>query len=114
MIGHSKGGAEAITNAFMTNTNCITFNPLAQNLNLDATIIKNYTRVMIHFVVEGEVLNKWFGEVKVGQTIYLDTQVFKTNKKPDDILNHNMPAIKSGLKAKGYKSWKNVPLSSVR
>jgi hypothetical protein len=116
MVGHSKGGAEAIFNALWTGTNCITFNPYAQSINKESSLVKYYTGEMVHFVVSGDALNKYFGKAKVGQTIPLYTQVWDTKKTwfggikkvPNERGNHSMNSVINGLWQKGYTRWEKV------
>ncbi len=59
-VGHSKGGAEAAANAFVTNKNAILFNPATlfpDAYNLDTS---NYDADMTAYVVKGEILDDIF------------------------------------------------------
>jgi len=64
MVGHSKGGAEAICAAIMTNRNCLTYNtmipdllPTLPNTLLISAFAFSYTKKMTHFVVGSEPLS---------------------------------------------------------
>ncbi len=56
MVGHSKGGAEAVANAVATNTNCIVFNPATTFLQSYGLTEKDYTADMYVYAVAGEPL----------------------------------------------------------
>ena len=56
MIGHSKGGAEAVANAVATNTNCIVFNPATTFLQSYDLSADGYTSDMYVYAVKGEPL----------------------------------------------------------
>ena len=83
MVGHSKGGAEAVINAIAADTNCITFNSMTPNLNAYSIETPEGVRIKLsekakshlgsltHYVVKGDPLNSIFGEVPVGETRYL-------------------------------------------
>ncbi|MDQ0047821.1 RHS repeat-associated protein [Paenibacillus polymyxa] len=109
MVGHSKGGAEAIANAVANNKNAITFNPAVPSLSKYGLSNKNYTANAINFVVTNEILNKTLGTVDTGTTNYLPTQykikwwhsdAYKTWQM---IRNHKMGSVKNALKEDGYK-----------
>ena len=70
-VGHSKGGAEAAANAVATNKKAILFNPMIPNLALYGLNPNEYSSDMTSYVIEGEILNSVFGEVRVGNTEYL-------------------------------------------
>ncbi|MCL2679489.1 MAG: hypothetical protein FWF18_04310 [Dehalococcoidia bacterium] len=86
MVGHSKGGLEATWNAIVTGTNCITFNPMVITffgigmMSYSSAIEAHKTRLykgevtMNHYVVDGDILNKLFGQSQIGTTVYLPTQ----------------------------------------
>jgi len=78
MVGHSKGGAEAMVNAIATNTNCITFNTLAMSMDFYCTpteirAYKESGAQVTHYVVGGDPLNRIFGKPSVGETILLNS-----------------------------------------
>jgi hypothetical protein len=111
MVGHSKGGAEAIANAIATDRECITFNPAIPNLGAYGLTekAKSYDNSrMTHYVVKGEALNNIFGENSVGTTAYLNQQhitpwyciggVRTGVDVYNAIQNHLMPAVIAGLK----------------
>jgi len=109
MIGHSKGGAEAIANAVATGRNAITFNPMSPNLKEYSLDGSSYTGTMIHYVVKGDILNTTFGTPSVGATSYLKQQ-FKTpwvlkysifGGPINPIKNHYMSAVINALKEEG-------------
>lgn len=111
MVGHSKGGAEAIANAVANNKNCITFNtaiPYLGEYGLDQTYYSSW-RTMDHYVVRGEILNYLFGKPSIGKTIILPTQhEFKWWYSPKRVLevrvdNHSMSSVISALREKGYR-----------
>lgn len=60
MVGHSKGGAEAILNALETNKNCIVFNPAAPNPAAYGINATQYTGSMTSYIVRGEILSSIF------------------------------------------------------
>ena len=70
-VGHSKGGGEAMANAVATNRNAITFNLAKANLPVYGLgqAKKAYSATMIHYVVEGEILNSLFGDASIGTTV---------------------------------------------
>ena len=83
MVGHSKGGAEAIANAVATKTSSITFNTMVPHLRAyffrfqicDYTAkIEDGTVSMNHYVVTGDILNYIFGTPSIGKVNYLDQQ----------------------------------------
>ncbi|MBD0379576.1 DUF6531 domain-containing protein [Paenibacillus sedimenti] len=76
MVGHSKGGAEAVVNAVANNLNAITFNPAIPKLDEYGLSDEDYTASVKNYVVTREVLNDTFGEVPTGTTYYLPQQVF--------------------------------------
>lgn len=100
-IGHSKGGAEATINALITGNDAITFNTAKPNVEAYKHRLKNSDVDIWNYVVEGDVLNKFFGESTEGDTIYLSRQA-----KGDDILsnieNHLMSWVKKALREDGY------------
>jgi len=85
MIGHSKGGAEALANALITNSNAITFNSavLWASQNGLSIAAENFTGTMLNFVVDGDILGllnsflvstRVLVEIPIGQSIQLPTQ----------------------------------------
>jgi hypothetical protein len=76
MVGHSKGGAEAVANAVANNKNAITFNPAKPDLSEYGLSDLDYTASVTNYVVTGEVLNGLFGEVPTGTTVPLPQQIF--------------------------------------
>ncbi|MGQ3478931.1 hypothetical protein [Paenibacillus sp. TY11] len=109
MMGHSKGGAEAIANAVANNKNAITFNPAVPSLGKYGLSNKDYTASVTNYVVKDEILNKTLGSVDTGTTVYLPTQ-YKINWWHSDayktwqmIRNHKMGSVKNALKEAGYK-----------
>ncbi|CAM2776603.1 hypothetical protein PASE110613_00130 [Paenibacillus sediminis] len=108
MVGHSKGGAEAIANAVKNNKNAITFNPAIPSLRYYVSGVEKYTANLTNYVVTDEILNNTFGEVKIGKTVYLKTQ-HKTKwwyspafNVLQMIKNHKMDAVISALKEEKY------------
>ena len=118
MVGHSKGGAEAMYNAVYTDTNCITFNsaPTSFTPNGLSAAERTYRaklasgeRTMTHYVVSGEVLNWVFGPSSLGKTETVKTQFWfdptftilwwtlTSRKEPDRLQNHPMGAF--------FKAW---------
>ena len=83
MVGHSKGCLEATWNAIVTGTNCITFNPmvitvLSRDVVCYMSSLVTYQGLlakgevtMTHHVVEGEYLNRIFGNSIIGETKFL-------------------------------------------
>ncbi|MGW8956696.1 RHS repeat domain-containing protein [Paenibacillus sp. NPDC055715] len=109
MVGHSKGGAEAIANAVANNKNAITFNPAVPSLGKYGLSNKDYTANAINYVVKDEILSKTLGSVDTGITIYLPTQykikwwhsdAYKTWQM---VQNHRMGSVINALKEVGYK-----------
>ena len=66
MVGHSKGGAEAIGNALATNTSAIIFNPAKLNSSYYDGKINNYNKTINAFIVDGDILNAIFGDPQSG------------------------------------------------
>ena len=99
MVGHSKGGAEAIFNALLTDTNAITFNTATPNAG---AYFSNYRKTMTHYVVKGEALNELLGTPIVGKVKYLPEQNLKLNYFKRAIENHSMEAVINALKMGGY------------
>ncbi len=106
-VGHSKGGAEALSSAIATQKNAIVFNPAKPNYDDYGLSLVNYTGKSISYVVRGEILNEMFGEPGVGEVKYLDTQyttpwyLYGNAKEIVDmaysILNHLRPAVFYGI-----------------
>ncbi|GJM80347.1 hypothetical protein HMSSN139_28430 [Paenibacillus sp. HMSSN-139] len=111
MVGHSKGGAEALANAVANNKNAITFNPADPNLIQYDLSKKGYKGNATNYVVSGEILNWALGEASVGKTKYLPIQHKWTvweflTKGADEIIdkriqNHSMDSVISALKGEG-------------
>ena len=76
MVGHSKGGGEAIANALATNTNCITFNPRNENYSAYGLNSNNYTGIMTHYIVDGEILSSLIGKPQIGNVVTVPTQYY--------------------------------------
>ena len=57
-IGHSKGGAEALSNALANNMDAIVFNPALPNYNKYGLNDIEYTADATSYVIEGEVLSE--------------------------------------------------------
>jgi hypothetical protein len=123
MVGHSKGGAEAVANAVANNKNAITFNPAKPDLSEYGLSDLDYTASVTNYVVTGEVLNGIFGEVPTGTTVYLPQQVFFDENNVREkkwyngglvlydiakeesrvaIDNHSMDSVISALKEAGH------------
>ena len=123
MVGHSKGGGEAVANAVANNKNAITFNPAKPDLGEYGLSDLDYTASVTNYVVTGEVLNGTLGEVPTGTTIYLPQQVFydENNVRKQTwyngglvlydeakeearvaVANHSMDSVISALKEVGY------------
>lgn len=108
MVGHSKGGAEAIINAVATNKNAITFNPANPNLFQYGLSKEGYKGNVTNYVVVGDILNWSLGEASVGNTKYLPIQhkwtVWEFFTKggytilDKRIQNHSMEAVKKALR----------------
>jgi len=64
-VGHSKGGLEAAANAIATNKNAYLYNPMMLNYSryFLGFALNIYTAEMKSYVVEGEILNKLFGDI---------------------------------------------------
>ncbi|MFD0620899.1 hypothetical protein ACFQZR_26020 [Paenibacillus sp. GCM10027629] len=112
MVGHSKGGAEALANAVATNKNAITFNPANPNLIHYDLSKKGYKGNVTNYVVSGEILNYVLGEASVGKTEYLPIQHKWTTWKffvkganaivNNRIENHSMESVINALKQETY------------
>lgn len=106
MIGHSKGGGEAIANALATNQNAITFNTSKPNYKLYGLQkeYKNYSAVMRHYVVDGDVLTRTIGTPSIGELILLESQhpmsFFDSLKTiiEKSMMNHAMESVINALK----------------
>ena len=73
MIGHSKGGGEAIANAIATGRKAITFNPMHPNLVLYGLDASTYDdNKMTHYIVKEEILMNYLGIPYYGETILLE------------------------------------------
>ncbi|MCL2149889.1 MAG: hypothetical protein FWH51_03020 [Dehalococcoidia bacterium] len=123
MVGHSKGGAEAMCNAIVTGTNCITFNPYPIDVDHYCTseAVTSYKlsgAKMTHYVVRGEVLNTIFGAPSVGNTFYLKTMYYENVQMkvlpwwtitwysgPDLGKNHGLDAVRWGLLQARIDRW---------
>jgi hypothetical protein len=110
MIGHSKGGAEAVANAVASNVNCIVFNPATTFLSSYGLSSKGYTANMLEVVVKGEALNiveGWFSR-PIDELVYLPAQYsgswWQVWMYPGNAFkNHGIAAVIWGLKEAGYK-----------
>jgi len=106
MVGHSKGGYEAIMNALVTDTNCITFNVLSP-FNSGSSIAMyiellsaRYTKRMTHYVVAGEIAfvgNSVFGS-NYGNPAW-STVVYLLGPHPawNTFANHGMDSVAIAL-----------------
>jgi len=117
MIGHSKGGAEATSNALATNTNAITFNSATPSTPLydlldegDKKRWNEYSATMVHYAVNGDALTGSMGTPAkfYGKAVYLPNQhptnwlaSGKTIVK-NGIKNHSMKSVINALKEEGY------------
>ncbi len=100
MIGHSKGGAEAVANALKTNKNAIVFNPATTFTDEYDLSVDDYSADMTVYVVKGDILNGlegWFSE-PIDEIVYLPRQSWWNG-----VENHGMDAVKAALKEAGYK-----------
>ena len=103
MVGHSKGGAEAIANAVATDKNAMVFNPRIPNLyayNLDPS---KYSGKIWQYVLEGELISFLFGVNKVGVK-HEEITLFSTNTNYGSWLKaiemkHYMDAVFEALSA---------------
>jgi hypothetical protein len=106
MVGHSKGGAEAIVNAVASNSNAITFNTMSPSIEeyVSKFSIANYRGNMTHYIVQSDILNNLFGEPSMGTPRYLRAQFFNERQlhrdgetyrfsTPDSLANHGMVAV---------------------
>ena len=111
MVGHSKGGAEAVANAIATDRDSIVFNPATTFLSSYELSSKGYTGDMTVFVVKGEILHTaegWFSKpidkfeyLPTQHKIYLwDNRVVRIYK---GIRNHLMDAVIDSLIEEGDK-----------
>ena len=109
-VGHSKGGAEAAVNAFITNKNCITFNSAynSASVNYAKKIASsfNYSKELTPYIVSGEILHPMSVLFKSKKPIYLTRKY--SLKNPLTAIqnarkNHLMEAVKWGLANDGYK-----------
>lgn len=112
MIGHSKGGAEAMANALRTNKNCIVFNPAAVFLEPNGLSTSKYTASMMIFIVDGEILDMVSHRYrpKVGKEVRLEQQYGKDVHANswfefimNGIKNHSMQAVLKALRWGGYR-----------
>jgi hypothetical protein len=108
MVGHSKGGAEAIANAVANNKNAITFNPAIPFLEEYGLSNEDYTASATNYVVKDEILNYQFGEEGTGTTVYLPTQhkikwwYTEFGMVWQMIKNRKMDSVINALKEAGY------------
>jgi hypothetical protein len=56
-VGHSKGGAEAYSNAYATGKNAVVFDPMTPNLANNGLNKNTYTGTTRAYVAEGEALD---------------------------------------------------------
>ena len=101
-VGHSKGGAEAAANAVKFNRNAILFNPAIPDFEAYKLDTSVYSGKMTSYVVKGEILNKIFGPMPIGDVVYLPTQYSVHTTLPavndlDMILNHLMGSVKQAI-----------------
>ena len=96
-IGHSKGGAEAASNAVATNRNAILFNPAATALTEYGLDANTYSANMTVYVVKGEPLNALNSLLGAKAIDKYETLPFYSW---NPIKNHSMEAIKSGVKGR--------------
>jgi hypothetical protein len=101
MVGHSKGGAEAIANAVATNRNAITFNTAFPNLRAVGLSRqrKEYTGSITNYVVRRELINSVFGESSIGSTIYLRQQHMNRTLIYNMFRNHQIASVINALRA---------------
>ncbi|WRS28607.1 RHS repeat-associated core domain-containing protein [Oscillospiraceae bacterium MB08-C2-2] len=109
MVGHSKGGAEAILNAMANDKNCITFNPANPNYSTYGLEKDNYTASMTNYIVKDEILHQSVGSPSIGATVYLPSPYrihwWDRPKRRISTLtkNHHMEAVRKALQKEGYK-----------
>ena len=101
MVGHSKGGGEAIAAATKNGKNAITFN--AANFKfMSYGLSKKNASGVNNYYVHGEILHSLIGRSSYGTNHWVDTQyyIYETSilgiqiKIPDPIANHSMDAFK--------------------
>ena len=106
-VGHSKGAAEALAAAVVTNNNAIVFNPAIPNMSDYNLTTVNYPKTATVYVVRGEFINSILGEPAIGDIKYINKQfnlpdvgtqeVRNANKVINGIVNHLMWAVNRGL-----------------
>lgn len=99
-IGHSKGRAEALVNAWANNKNCIVFNPAAVNLLDKSNLSRTYSAKLTVFVVRGEALTitRFLSDIFNRNIVYLNRKYSWWHT----IKNHHMDAVIWGLENAGY------------
>lgn len=107
MVGHSKGGAEAVANAVATNTDCIVFNPATTFLGSYGLSSKNYSAEMYVYAVKGEPLTsaESFFSKPIDKFVELKSKKMPKRKwwefkkiMEDLVYLHSMEAVIWGLK----------------
>ena len=97
MVGHSKGGAEALANAYATGAFCIIFNPAEINIIEKMLSMFSYDSIKLKtYVVSGDplaALNVLIGGIN-WNAIYLDSGLPAWNL----VGKHGMDAVIAGLK----------------
>ena len=105
MVGHSKGGAEAVANAVATNTNCIVFNPATTFLSSYGLNSSKYHKNMTVYIVQGELLNKIEGSfstpidklIILNQKYSTDSELPMYKRLYNSYLNHGINSVIWGL-----------------
>lgn len=112
MVGHSKGGGEAIAAAVKNNKKAITFN--AANFKFaDYGLSKKNASGVNNYYVRGEFLHLAIKRSSYGKNHWLETQYYMIDKQwsfdifgqpiqidvrvPDPIANHGMSAVKKAF-----------------
>ena len=134
-VGHSKGGAEAISNALATDKDAITFNSARPNYKAYGLDNEGYNGTITPFVVQGEILSSvyeslpssvllfervtMFGGLMqnclakiivmltpaVYQSPMISEPIMLPRQDGNDVANHLMPAVIEAMKEKNYDKY---------
>ena len=102
-VGHSKGGAEAISAAVKTNRNAIVFNSAIPVISEYGLSTQYYDGGIIHYSVYGEAISSYLGLPQEAYTFTIPTQHPIDDSSGwrefwDRVANHHMSAVLDGLK----------------
>jgi len=101
MVGHSKGGGEAIMAAVLTGNDAITFN--AANFNFDLYGVYDTGKSTIdNYYVKGEILSTVINPASIGNTHWLESPTQPSDYTtvypiPVVLKNHSMDEVKKSL-----------------